>query len=363
MWGDPGVSELQQIQEMAIGFPSASGGQATRTLQRNGMLSRLRFLYKGKLNVSAYTGAPSKSVYGVIGSGINRLRVEANGSIPLVDLSGIGLNVYNDVQNQDGSTFAPVAYDGTLDNVTAAASLKKYDAIGATGDKLVQAPFELQFALPVNIKQQIAELGLWLLQNQSIDVGINVTFNPLYSTAASRNSPWSGGTLTAAGVAADSGLEVERELYTIPQKQDEYPDLRWAHQVVEYRREITAAGLRFEVPRSGVLLRAMILILDSNGDPVETTDINRLSWVYGANETPISRAGWSYTQEFLQDYGHYPMKGLSVLDFYKFGGKGLKFVKDTESLANLRIEGSFLTTTSGTAVIILDRFVMVNGGR
>ena len=362
-WGDPGVSEVQQIQETSIPYPSASGGQYTRTLQRSGLISRIRFLAKALFNVSAYTGAPSKSVYGVLGSFINRIRIEANGSIPLVDLSGIGVNIYNDVQNRDGSTLAPVAFDTTLDNVTAAASLKKYDAIGATGNFNAQAPFEFQFSLPVNIKQQVAELGLWLLQNQSIDVGINVNFNPLYAAAASRNSLWSAGTLTGTATVASTGLDVERELYTIPNKPEEYPDLRWAHQTIEYRKEITTAGLRFEIPRSGVLLRAMVMILDGNGDPVEVTDISSMKWIYGANETPISRPGNFFTMEFLQDYNHYPMKGLSVLDFYKFGGNGLKFVKDTEAIANLRIEATFTATTSGTAIIILDRFILINGSK
>jgi len=360
-WGDPGVSELQQIQEMAIAYPSATGGQGSRTLQRNGMLSRLRCLAQARLNVSAYTGAPSKSVYGVLGSLINRIRIDANGSISLIDLSGIGLNIYNDVQNQDGSTLAPVAYDTTLDNVAAATSLKKYNAIGATGDFDAQAPFELQFSLPVNIKQQVAELGLWLLQNQSIDVGVNVIFNPLYSSAASRNALWSGGTLTATATVANTQLLIERELYTIPARQEEYPDLRWAHQVIESRRDILGSAFRFEVPRAGVLLRAMIMILDSNGDPVDVSDISSLKWVYGANETPISRPGNFFTMEYVQDYGHYPPKGVAVLDFYKFGGKGLKFVKDTESLANLRIEGTLTSTTTGSALVILDRFVTVSG--
>jgi hypothetical protein len=105
----------------------------------------------------------------------------------------------------------------------------------------------------------------------------------------------------------------------------------------------------------------MIMILDSSGLPVDVSDVSNLKWVYGANETPISRPGDFFTMEYIQDYGHYPMKGLLSLDFYKFGGKGLKFVKDTESLANLRIEGTCTATTTGTAIVILDRFVNVNG--
>jgi hypothetical protein len=357
-WGDPLVSEVQQLNETSIQYPSSVGGLGSRTLSRAGFLNKLRFLLRAKLNVSAYTSGSQKSVYGPIGSTINRLRVTANGSIPLVDLSGLGVTMVNDVANRDGSFLAPVAYEA-LNNISAAASLVKYDAISATGDKNLQAPFEIPFGLPVTIQQTVMEYGLWLLQNQGIDVTVEANFNPLYAAAASRTSPWSAGTLTATATIADTALDVERELYSIPSQEGSFPDLTWAHTWQELSADILSGQAIFNMPRAGWLLRLIALTLDSNGDPVEYTDLSSAKFVYGANETPIFRKGSFMAQEFLQDYGHYPMKGMSVMDFYKFGGNGFKFAKNTEDLANLRAEFNFASTTAGRVVIVLERLIPV----
>lgn len=361
MWGDPLVSEVMQLAETAIQYPSASGGLATRTLSRAGFLNRLRFQLTDVLSVSAYTSGSQKSAYGVIGSTINRFRVNANGNIPLVDVSGNGLTMINDICNRDGSSLAPVAYDTTNDNVTAALSLKQYDAISSTGTKTAKAPFEIPFGLPVTIKQQMMEYGLWLLQNQGLDVTIEVNFNALYSAAASINSPWSGGTLTATADTSNSKLEIERELYSIPADDQQYPDLTWAHQFIELSAPIAGNQAIFNMPRAGWLLRAMVMTLDSSGNPVEYTDLASQKFIYGAAENPIFRKGSFMCQEFLQDYGHYPPKGVTVLDFYKFGWGGFKFAKNTEDLANLRIESNYTSTTTGTQLIVLERLVPIGG--
>lgn len=360
-WGDPLVSELQQLAEVTIAYPSATGGLATRTLSRAGFLNRLRFYLQLLLNVSAYTSGSQKSPYGVIGSSINRLRVTANGNVPLADLSGLGLTMVNDVANRDGSSLAPVAYDTTLDNVTAAASLKAYDAISATGNKNAKAPFEIPFGLPMTVKQQVMEYGLWLLQNQAIDVSVECNFNPLYSTAASNNSPWSAGTLTAAADTANSKLEIEREIYSVPPDSRDYPDTMWAHQWIEQQVPIAGNLATFYMPRAGWLLRAILLTLDSSGNPVEYTDLSQCKFTYGANEAPIVRKGTWLTQEFLQDYGHYPLKGMQTLDFYKAGWQGFKFAKNTEDLANLRIENTYASTTTGTLIIVMERLIPISG--
>jgi hypothetical protein len=357
MWGDPGVSQLSQLQETPILYPSATGGSKTQTLQRAGLLRRLRFLAKAKLNVSAYTAAPARSAYG-LGGFLSRIRVNANGKIPLMDLSGLGAMIYNEVQNRDGSPLCAPAYDTTA-GVVAAAALQVYDAISATGDKNFSFPFEFQFGLPVDIQARVNELGLWLLQNQAIDVGIECQFNPLYAASATPNSLWSGGTLTATATQADTSLQIEREYYDLPNKQEDYPDLRWVHQVIEYEQPFSGSFCRFPIPRAGLLLRAVVINLDTNGALVEYSDIDSLSWKYGSNETPVSRPGWALAAEYLQDYSRYAPKGASVLDFYKWGWEGLKMVKDTETLANLRLETKFIATTAGTQKVILDTLVPV----
>jgi hypothetical protein len=361
-WGDPGVTEQLQLTETAIPLPATAGGQATRTMQRAGLLRKLRFYNTSQLTVAGFAAAPSKSVYGPLAA-ISRITVEANGQIPLVNLSGYGAAIYNEVQNRDGSVLSRPLNIAEL-NVGDSLKLAQYDAIAANGTVAAKYPFEFHFAIPVTLRGQVSELGLWLLQNQAIDVGINVTFNPVYQAVATQEAVWSGGTIpgSAADTAA-SKLEIERELYNIPNDPKDFPNLAWAHQVIEYTNTWTGSFSRFSLPRSGLLLRAVVINLDANGLPVEYTDVSSLAWIYGANETPVTRKGQWLTQEYLQDYNRQPPKGVQVLDFYKWGWEGLKLVKDTEILANLRLETTFAATTTGTQRIILDRLYPVMNAR
>jgi hypothetical protein len=359
-WGDPGVTELLQIQETPIQLPAATGGSVTRTLQRSGYLKRLRFEMNAKTTFSGTLGTHIKSAYGPLGGMVNNIKVMANGQIPLVDLSGLGATIYNEIQNRDGSMLARPDFTTGI-GLLEGASPTAYDAasIAACAAKY---PFEFQFALPVNIKGMLNELGLWLLQNQSIDVGVQVTFNPISSPAATNDALWNGSaTVVSTPNLADNVINIERELYQIPNDPGSYPNLAWAHQVIEYRVPFTGGFSRFALPRAGMLLRAVVFNMDAAAPTaaIENTDIKTLSWIYGSNETPIARPGWALNQEFIQDYGRMSPKGVTVLDFYKWGENGLKLVKDTEALANLRLETAFSAATTGTQLIILDRLIPV----
>lgn len=359
VWGDPGISEVLQLPENTINMPASTGGRFTRSIQRAGLLKTLRFYLTQTGVVTGYSVAPSKSVLGVLGANVDRIQVSANGQTALYSLSGLMAQVYNEIQNRDGSVLANAAYQSGT-GMVAGAQLQNYDAIGANGTFTAKFPFEFRFGLPLLIEQQISELGLWLLQNQSVDLNIDITFNNPYSAAASVYALWSGGTLTYTPTLASSTLQIERELYTIPDDPDTYPNLQWAHQVIEYSVPITGGRATFPLPRAGVLLRAAVMNLDANDAPVEITDVSELAWQYGGNEKPVSRAGWSLAEEWLMDYGRMAPKGVGLLDFYKWGGDGLKFVKNTEDLANLQLNTTFTATTTGTQRILIDRLMPVS---
>jgi hypothetical protein len=359
-WGDPGVTEEQLLLETPIAMPTASGGRATGILQRAGFLKRLRFNMLATFNQTAGTGAPSKSGKGPLGAAIDRLTLQANGMLPLIDLSGLMAQNYNEIQNRDGSSLAPVGYDAAS-NISAAATLMSYST-PATGvvTYTVKFPFEFQLAIPLMINQQKVEWGLWLLQNQSVDLGLQVSWNAPYSAAASPDALYSGGTaVTGSADLANYNISIERSLYSVPAKQSDYPDINWAHQIIEFTQPITANFARFDMPKAGILLRALIYTEDASAAAVEYTDIKNTSWVYGANANPINRTGPFLTHEYLLDYDRYPPKGVIVLDFYKWGGDGLKLVKSTQDLANLRIETNYTATASGKQRIVLDRMVPV----
>lgn len=358
MWGDPGVTELNQLLENPVVRPNISGGQKLVTMSRAGILRRLRFYMKDVLDTTVNSAAASKSAFGPL-AGISNISVKANGNIDLVNLSGYGAAIYNEVQNRDGSVLSRPLNISEL-NISDSLKLAQYDTVGTTtGTFYAQMPFEVQFAIPMEIQGRRQEIGLWMLQNQAVDMTVNVTFNPLYAATANNNEQvWSGGTITGTMDSA-SQLEIERELYDVPADPKDYPRLDWGHQVIEYTQTFTGKFSRFDIPRSGLLLRAIVINLDSNEAPVEYSDISSLNWTYGANRTPISRKGEWFTHEYLMDYNRQPPKGVQVIDFYKWGEGGLKLVKDTDVLANLRLETTFAATTSGSQRIILDRLYPV----
>lgn len=359
MWGDPNVTELLQLSENAVVVPALTGGQKSITMSRAGLLRKIRFIMRSIVNVSAYTSGSQKSAYGPLVA-IQNLSIKANGNVDLINISGLGATVYNEVQNRDGSVLSRPLHISEL-NVTDSLKLAQYDAISATGLKYATFPFEFNFAIPVLIRGQVQEIGLWMLQNQAIDLNVNVQFNPLYATGAANNAVWSAGTLTAA-LDGGSQLEIERELYDVPSRQEDFPRLDWAHQVIEYEVPFTGSLMRYNIPRSGLILRVIIINMDGSGNLVEYSDVTSLSWIYGANRSPIVRGGPMVISEYLQDYNRQPPKGVLVLDFYKWGAEGLKLVKDSETISNLRLEEKFSSTTSGTVKIIIDRLYPVGPG-
>ncbi len=365
-WGDPGVTERQLIQETSITMPGQGGGRATGVLQRAGFLERLRLQTQAEYAQTAASVAPARSVKGSLGSLVNRITLRASGLLPLYDATGLMTQVYNEVQNRDGSVLAPPAFVASPNGagLSSAASLLQYDAPG-TGVQTytMKYPFEIQMAVPLWVNGQKVEWGLWLLQNQTVDLALEINYNALASTTAGPDFLYSGGTgLTGSATLANCKTDVERSLYTVPASEKDYPDIGWVHQMVEYTQPFTGNYSRFDIPKAGILLRAVVYTEDTlaNGAvPIESTDISQISWIYGANASPIVRPGKFVTQEFLQDYGRYAPKGAVVLDFYKWGGDALKLVKDTQALANLRIETNFSATAAGTQRILLDRMVPV----
>jgi len=356
-WGDAGVSEQMIVKEDKVNIPSTTGGTVTRTLQRAGYLKNLRMFMQAHVDQTVGGSAPDKTPYGPLAGMIRRIRIEAAGRQPLFVMSGLGTTFYNEIQSKDGSVLAVPDFQSEH-NISQASKLVEYtDATTGDTDYYLKFPLEYAFSLPVFVRGVAKELGLWLLQNRSVDLGVEIEWNnPIGSQGAlDRNSAYSNqADLAGTAVVADTFMSIERELYTVPKNPEARPNESWAHQVIEYEEPISGGSFRFDIPSAGLLLRAMVVILDDSGDVVEYTDLNEISMVYGTNTSPIRRAGWGCVAEYLNDYGCMPPKGMVSLDFYKWGLETLKLAKDTESLANFRIEGKFDSTTSGKALIIVD---------
>lgn len=373
MWGQPGVSELQLILDNNNVIPSAQGGFQTTILQRAGFLRRLRHNLTFEVDQSAATGAPSKSAKGPLGSTLNNITLQANGMTPLINVSGLMAMMLNEVQHSAGNgsgegDASSLEYPGFVadSNIVAATVLEQYPAPGTGAQTyIIKYPFTFEMAIPLVVNGQPLEWGLWLLQNQTVDLSLQVGWNIGYQASATPDSPYSGGTgVTAPVNTGTTQLTIERELYTVPAPAGQdgkanYPDTNWAHQLIEYVQPITASFSRFDVPKAGVLLRLLHYTEDASGNPVDVTDLASLNWIYGANANPINRGGAMYINDYLFSRGMYPPKGLAVIDFYQKGWFGLKLVRDTQGLANLRVEATYKTTTTGKSRLLLDRMVPI----
>lgn len=359
-WNDPNVTEQIITPENFIAHPGDAGGLKSLSLQRAGYLKKLRFWFNVVFGQTAATGAPSKSALGPLGGGLQRIRVEANGKVPLYSLTGFGAEMYNEIENRDGSVIAPTVYDA-VNNLTPQGSLVSYTTPGTGAQTYtVKFPFELFFSIPVFIRGLATELGLWLLQDQSVDINIDAIFYPPYASAATPFALYSGGTgVTGTTTLASSLIYIERELYGVPSARENRPDESFAHQVIEYQAILNGKFARFDIPASGLVLRAVMYIMDGSNNLVDWSDISSVNVVYGSNITPIQRTGWGVITEMLQDYNRYMPKGVVSLDFYKWGLDTVRLVKNSEVLANFRIEVTMLTTASGTVNVILDTLVPV----
>jgi hypothetical protein len=359
-WGDYGSTEVMQLLEDDIVTPGESGGQKTVTLQKAGYVKKMRMRASAVYVQTASTAAPSKSVRGPLGAFINRIRVVAGGKQPLVDLLGRQAQDYNEVQNRDGSMLANPTFD-SVSNVSAGKALLDYTTPGTGAQTYtVNFPFEIGFAIPVFVQGVANELGLFLLQQDAFSVGIEVLFNAVYKATADRDALYSGGTAVAGSTTiASTKLAIERELYALPQSDENRPDEAWAHTVLGYDQAITGKKAKVNMPQTGLILRFIGRVEDANGDPVDWDDIVSVDVKYGAMTTPISRPGWALATEYVQDYGRFPPKGVFVLDFYKWGLDTMKLLKDSDSLANFTVTVNLSTTSTGTLLYTLDTLIQV----
>lgn len=371
-WHLPGVSEVNFLAETVTNIPAAGGAGNVVSVQQAGFLKKIRGYLDAQIAQTAAGTAPVKSTYGPLGSAIKRLQVLVAGRKPFFSLSGLGLMVYNEIANVDGSVLCPPAYlTGASDAVVAeAAHLTAHTVAGTAAQTYnVKAPFELLFGIPVWMTKLIGmgkdyipietaeEVGLWYLQERKTSLTIESEFWPAY-VVSGQNAPYNAGaTVAATWSATVNQLRWERELYDVPPDTTAWPDQRFIHQVVEFESTISGKAFSFSIPQVGSLLRAIFILLDANGALVEYTDLTNLSLTYGASDKPIDRSGIWFVNDYLHDYTRYPPKGVVVMDFYKAGRQAARLARDTDRVANLAFNGLFSSTTTGTVKIILESLV------
>ena len=367
-WYDAGVTEQNLLPEGPI--TPIDGGHATPlVVQQAGFIRKIRGFMDVQIDQSAATAAPTISDYGPLGSFLKRIQVLAAGRKPFFSMSGYGLTIYNEVCNPDASVFAvpAIAAGFGLDD---GASLVTYTAPGTGAQTYhIEQPFELPFSIPIWLTNVIRrgdvqipamvleEVGLWYLQERKTQLTIETEWYGVDSVAATPKAPYCDDADLVATLNSGSRLYLERELLSVPRRRQDWPSQAWVHQVIEHSADIAGKQAIFPVPQVGALLRAIIISLDSDGAPVEWTDVDKLSWEFGASDKPIERHGRHLVQDYITDYDRQPPKGVVVLDFWKAGRYANQLARNTDLIANLKITTDYTATTTGKQLIILESLV------
>ena len=274
-------AKLNQLVEDSTYIPAGGGLGNVVVVQQAGFLRKLRGWLDTEVEQTVSTLAALKSTWGPLGGSLARIKATVHGRKPFFDISGLGLQVYNEVNNPDGSVFAPHAY---ITAALGAADVNMAESTHLTAHTLgvvdvetyvVRQPFELPFGMPVWMTRLVKlgkdfipvqaeeEVGLWHLQDQQTRMEITTEFFPPGIAAATDpHAPYNSADIAATWSAVENRIRWERELYTVPSSMDELPDQSFIHQVIEYNQPIVNSAFRFPIPQVGSLLRAIFISMD-----------------------------------------------------------------------------------------------------
>lgn len=376
LWGDPGVTELQIIKDNSIALAGinvtpTTTGQGVMTLQHVGLLRRLRLRMNIPYTVTGFTTGPTNDVNGPWDL-INTLRFDVNGIAPLYVVSGFGAYLISLL----ATPFATVDSQTTAiaTDANAFTDAFAFPTIAGAGSQTITAFLDLPFTVDISLPgQQLnlpTELGLWLLQNQTVDMVMTVNFNAL-NGANPGVQPYQGGTGSTYAYSGAS-IDVEREFYRIPSDPQNMPILAWAHQWVETVVPFTGTALDLPIARAGIVLRAVAYVFDGNtNDGALAAKFTQMTYVYGANETPMLVDPGFMRARQLRDYGRLLPKGCFVFDWYKWSGTpaqlvgSFKLTYNTEAIVNQRVHFDFASSMAAGSYVrfLVERLIPIVANR
>ena len=346
-WGSPAVTRRRVQADNSIAY---STGTSLLSIQHVGMVRRLLLRLNGQIAYTKSAGGSSKDAQGIFNL-INWINLRVNGIGTFCDASFWMLYVYNLV-HYCRSGFDPNSSDNTGVAQTATATdIYNFPAVpGATGN-ITGALAQVFFPFTVEIAQ-IKEVGLFVLQNDEINVALSPTWNSIAASATPLQAPYviAGGDSFAV-TAASTSLDVVRDFYAVPANKSDYPTVGWFHQLEQTRVSMTSTTTEIAHPKGGIILRAIYQCVDGT-TPSLMADANiaRLQWLYGSNETPYDEALKDVLIRQRNAYGHDLPQGVLVHDF--FGRQNmLTDTFDTARYQNLRTRITTPTTPSAGSYV------------
>ena len=327
-WGSPKVTRLRRQADQTISY---TAGTNTLSLQHVGMLESLLFRYNATYAYTKSVGGSTQDAQGPFNS-VSNLNVKVNGIGQFLDCSAWMLYLY-DLVHYPG--FDPASSDNpNVLQTTTGTSIFSFPAVpGASGN--VTLLYQLRFPFVVKIAN-IKEVGLFIAQNDEVNLQVTPSFNGTAMSATKLAAPYdlAGGDSMTIGTPT---LDLVRSFYAVPANKGDYPIIGWFHQIESQRVSMTATTTEIAHPKGGVILRAIYQCIDG-GTPglMANSTISKLQWVYGSNETPWDESITDVLLRQRVDYGHDLPQGALVHDFFGEGGNTMRHTYDTQEYQNLR---------------------------
>lgn len=354
-WGNPMTTRRRIQADNSISYVA---GTTTMSMQHVGLIKALLLRYRATFGYTKSVGGSTQDAMGPYNS-VSNISVLANGIGQFINAPAWMLYLFDLVHYADNFWEPNNAVDTSVSQQAAQSLIYNFPAVpGASGNLSIL--WQLRFPFTVEIAG-IKEIGLFVLQNDEINVQITPAFNGAAGSATSLAAPYdiAGGDTFALNTPV---LDVTREFYAVPANTSDYPTVGWFHQIENQLVPMTATTTEIAHPKGGIILRSFYQCVSGgtslypfSNAQTGATGINRLRWVYGSNEIPYDEgiADVLFRQNFT--YGRQLPVGAMVHDFFGYGGKSLRDTYDTQQYQNLRTQIVTDTTPPAGSYVLCTR--------
>jgi hypothetical protein len=332
-WGDPAVTRLRRQADKSINY--AVGVNTPTTLEHVGLLKSIRLIFRASVTLTAGGGSVTKDKQGPWNI-LSNILIRVSGLDSLFQVSGWGAYLIDLVSF---TNFAPDSPGGAVTNQNPASDVFNFPS--ATGT--LNFALDLPFTVPL---LGFEDLGLWLIQNETVNMEIIPTFANLGGTAALLVPYILAGGATAAVTAGN--IAVWRQFYGVPASASDMPPLGYVHQWEE--QYDTVAGTQYDVQhqRGGVFLRILHQVIDADsvGDGSNVlngllaANLSNMQFKYDANDTPFDEDPYQILSRQRELYQRDLPQGVFTEDFFS-ATKTLQDSYNTENYINIKTHFNF----------------------
>lgn len=361
-WGMPGVSEREYLQDTTI---AVTPNETPIPIQSTGILASILHRINGTATVTLGGGTAVRDNYGPYNL-LDFYQVTAGGNTPIVSTYGEDLNTVGIIENT-GRSLEAVATTASVVGPVAASDY--FNVPTSTGT--LQFWLYVPIALPL-VGAPGGAVGYLIPQNRRVT---NI-LKPRFS-ATGAASPFTIQSLTAniqpylvtgaATVTFAGNFETWKELYTVPNQESMMPLPGYTRQIMTVLPTLTSAGLTYDLPAGGTLLRAFARFLDSSTNVgFVSTAFNNIVFQYGATQIVDNITYARNEAEALLLYGRTLPQGVVFWDYYT-RGRSFREAKSMESSANPQFVVSFASGftpgASSICALTTDKIYIVRNRR